>query len=645
MEKLFTDIIISYWFWGVAGFIAGSTLGVRNMVRNGCPFPVSVIMTTAAIYGGLLGARSLYVLINYPQMFQNDFIQAIAFWQSTGTWLGGPVAGLLASWVVLKLAKVPFWSNVGSFVPGLVLAHIISRIGCLVNGCCYGAPTTLPWAIYSDQMQTIVHPTQIYSMLCELVVFIILQTLWVKRESYRIYLFPLYGIMLPTHRFFTEFFRGCDTLPWIIPGLRTFQTISVFMFILFLSILILIKWGKKGRGIVIFIGIATILAVFAAGIDQHEYVKDKDESGQYIVVTRSVFKTALEPWKNQKEKEGYSVIIHAWEKSPSATEVKKQLEVLTKDTACIMVVGDSLNKPDFNCAWNMPSIMLPSELTKEKYAADSLYGDLDNDGLPEVPVGRLPVRTPEDLKIQIYKIKKYSKQAKSNRYKGVVIWPLDNKNISFIKNITDQKNTQRMPDIEILNSREEKYRTFYNGNLKDIFLKRLETMPGITTIIGHGSFRSIGPENNKENFLCVDDLSQIKTKIPSGLMVLLSCDSGKFNTGENNGVSLAEAFLGKPGGPACVIASTGTTTPVVSYIIGRLMLDKSKNMPKTTGELMITIQQKLIEFKEKPDPKIIETVRRFTDNNQENPDKAAGIVGVETMMYNLLGDPSCRVVM
>ena len=470
MEKLITDILMSYWFWGVIGFIAGSTLGVRNMVRNGCPFPVSVIMATAAVYGGLLGARSLYVLIYYPQMFQNDFIQAIAFWQSTGTWLGGPVAGILASWVVLKLAKVPFWSNAGSFVPGLVLAHIISRIGCLVNGCCYGAPTTVPWAIYSDRLQGTVHPTQIYSMLCELVVFIILQILWTKRESYRIYLFPLYGIMLPAHRFFTEFFRGCDTLPWIIPGLRTFQTISLFMFILFLSVLILMIWKKKGRVVVGFIAVTTIIAVSAANSDQiqHKYVKETP--GQYIVVTRSVFENALEPWKKQKEKEGYSVVIHAWEKSPSAIVVKKQLEILTKkEIACIMVVGDSLKEPENNCTWDMPSIMRPSVLSTEKYAADSLFGDLDNDGLPDVPVGRLPVQTPEELNIQIDKIKKYSKQAKSNRYKGVVIWPLENNNIAFIKNIMPRG----IPDVEILNNTEEKYRIFYNGNLKDIFLQRL----------------------------------------------------------------------------------------------------------------------------------------------------------------------------
>jgi len=634
---------MSYWFWGVIGFIAGSTLGVRNMVRNGCPFPVSVIMATAAVYGGLLGARSLYVLIYYPQMFQNDFIQAIAFWQSTGTWLGGPVAGILASWVVLKLAKVPFWSNAGSFVPGLVLAHIISRIGCLVNGCCYGAPTTVPWAIYSDRLQGTVHPTQIYSMLCELVVFIILQILWTKRESYRIYLFPLYGIMLPAHRFFTEFFRGCDTLPWIIPGLRTFQTISLFMFILFLSVLILMIWKKKGRVVVGFIAVTTIIAVSAANSDQiqHKYVKETP--GQYIVVTRSVFENALEPWKKQKEKEGYSVVIHAWEKSPSAIVVKKQLEILTKkEIACIMVVGDSLKEPENNCTWDMPSIMRPSVLSTEKYAADSLFGDLDNDGLPDVPVGRLPVQTPEELNIQIDKIKKYSKQAKSNRYKGVVIWPLENNNIAFIKNIMPRG----IPDVEILNNTEEKYRIFYNGNLKDIFLQRLGRMSAITTIIGHGSFRSIGPEeNNKENFLCVDDLSQINTKIPSGLMFLLSCDSGKFNTEKSDGRSLAEAFMTSPGGPVAVVASSGRTTPVVSYIIGKIMLEQTKNMPKTAGELILTIQQKLIEFKEKPDPKIIKTVRRLSDNNQDNADKTAGTVGVETMMYNLLGDPSCRVVM
>jgi len=240
------DFIMNYWFWGAVGLLLGASFGVRNMVKNGCPFPVSVVAATVAIYGGLLGARSLYILIYYPKLFMEEPLLAIAFWQSTGTWLGGPLAGLLSAAIMLRLAKRTIWDNVGSFVPGLVLAHMICRVGCIVNGCCYGSPTTLPWAVYSEALGCMVHPTAVYSMLCELIVFITLQRLW-HITATRPYLFPAYGMMLSFHRFFTEMLRGSDFEPWIIPGLRTFQAVSVFLFIISLSMFLILKWRKRGH--------------------------------------------------------------------------------------------------------------------------------------------------------------------------------------------------------------------------------------------------------------------------------------------------------------------------------------------------------------------------------------------------------------
>ena len=184
MAEFILDFMMSYWTWGFIGFFVASILIVRNLAKNGVIFPVAVMIITAAVYGGLLGTRILSVLINNPQLFIYDLPQALAFWQGGLSWQGGIPAGMVAGLIVVKIARKPFWSCTRCFAPGLALAHAIGRIGCLCHGCCYGAPTTVPWAIYSKELGTLVHPAQIYSMTGELTAFAILQWVFNKNRIY-----------------------------------------------------------------------------------------------------------------------------------------------------------------------------------------------------------------------------------------------------------------------------------------------------------------------------------------------------------------------------------------------------------------------------------------------------------------------------
>ena len=224
----------------MTGMVLGAALSVRNAMKKGLSLPVAVVSITAFVYFALLGSRALFVFIFYPELFASNLLLPLAFWQGTGTWFGVPIFGPIGAFIILKLLKKPFWTHLGSFTPGLALAHVISRIGCLVEGCCYGTPTSLPWAIYSKKLGTMVHPTQVYSMIGEVISFIILQLLWRKKE-FRSYLFPLYGMLFATHRFISEFFRGSDAGPAIVPGLTIFQLICICLFVCCLCIGILLK--------------------------------------------------------------------------------------------------------------------------------------------------------------------------------------------------------------------------------------------------------------------------------------------------------------------------------------------------------------------------------------------------------------------
>ena len=175
MAQSFIDLIGGYWFWGGLGFLAGGALAVRNLVKQKMPFPTAVVLVTAAIYGGLLFSRIHCVLTENPRLFFINPFLALAFWQGSLYWQGGAIGGVLVVALGCLFIKRSFWETIGAMAPPLALAHAICRFGCLSEGCCYGRPCSLPWAIYSGRLAAMVHPTQVYSMAAELLVFIFLQ--------------------------------------------------------------------------------------------------------------------------------------------------------------------------------------------------------------------------------------------------------------------------------------------------------------------------------------------------------------------------------------------------------------------------------------------------------------------------------------
>ena len=69
--------------------------------------------------------------------------------------------------------SMPLWTTTDVFAPGIALGHVVGRLGCLMAGCCFGRPTSVPWAItfHSDPAAAAnvgtplgvpLHPTQLY---------------------------------------------------------------------------------------------------------------------------------------------------------------------------------------------------------------------------------------------------------------------------------------------------------------------------------------------------------------------------------------------------------------------------------------------------------------------------------------------------
>src|SRR5947208_1202704 len=164
--------IYSFGLLVTVGFVAGVTLAYRLAKSSG--LPAEGILDAAAwiLIASIAGARLLFVLLNWSQ-FSGHWIEAVKTWRGGMSFHGGLVGGVLAGAIYAWRRRLPFWALADAVAPGLALGYAIGRIGCFLNGCCYGGPTTLPWGVvFRDAdhggLTPPSHPVQPYATLLNL---------------------------------------------------------------------------------------------------------------------------------------------------------------------------------------------------------------------------------------------------------------------------------------------------------------------------------------------------------------------------------------------------------------------------------------------------------------------------------------------
>jgi phosphatidylglycerol:prolipoprotein diacylglycerol transferase len=106
-------------------------------------------MTNAALYClivGMVGARAFFV-IHYFDEFREDFAGIFAVWRGGLEFLGGAIPAIVFLLVYLHYRKLPVRRYFDIMAVGLMLGLSCGRIGCFLNGCCFGRPANLPWAV------------------------------------------------------------------------------------------------------------------------------------------------------------------------------------------------------------------------------------------------------------------------------------------------------------------------------------------------------------------------------------------------------------------------------------------------------------------------------------------------------------------
>ncbi len=245
----FTIGTFSIRWYGIMVALAVITLVLWAIlsVRRGANLTYETVIN-AAIVGvpsGIIFSRLLHVIDLWDYFIEHPG-EIIG---GSGLSIYGAVLGAaLGIWIFSRFSKISFGYLADTIAPGIILAQAIGRIGCTINGCCYGTECHLPWAVVYEHPNSLgplgvpVHPTQPYEIIYNLIVFGILLAL---RGRFRPNgsLFLIYLTFYAVWRLGIDFLReGTDFLF----GLHQAQVISIVVLIITITLMALrTRWVKR----------------------------------------------------------------------------------------------------------------------------------------------------------------------------------------------------------------------------------------------------------------------------------------------------------------------------------------------------------------------------------------------------------------
>ena len=223
--NLFGLEIRSFGLMAATGLLLAFWLMRKRAIKAGeNPETLSDVLFFSMI-GALIGARLLYVIRNYNAEFAHDFWKIFRINEGGIVFQGGFIGGLLIAWYFCKKKNFDFIKGLDIIAPCLAMGHAMGRIGCFLNGCCYGGicdanlgvqfpKSSLP---FMDQMSSgkllptaqyslPVHPTQLYSFAANMAICLILVLVTVKIKI-KGQLFSLYLMIYGVWRLSIEFLR------------------------------------------------------------------------------------------------------------------------------------------------------------------------------------------------------------------------------------------------------------------------------------------------------------------------------------------------------------------------------------------------------------------------------------------------------
>ncbi len=261
--------IYSYGFMLMVAFLVAIAVARWRARKEGID-PTRI--TDIGIYlvcAGIVGAR-IFFIIQFFEDYKNNLFSVFKIYEGGLVYYGGLFAGALTLFLYVRKHRLPVLKLFDIITPSIALGLGFGRIGCFLNGCCFGKLAThIPWAVQfprtidktgmidgspaflhqyelglvhlSDTHTLPIHPTQLYSFLSDVVLFFLLNAFFKYRKKDGEVLI-LFGIVYPIIRYSMELLRN-DT-PLFFNFFTIAKIISISIFIISITLFVVLRWRR-----------------------------------------------------------------------------------------------------------------------------------------------------------------------------------------------------------------------------------------------------------------------------------------------------------------------------------------------------------------------------------------------------------------
>ena len=361
----------------------------------------------------------------------------------------------------------------------------------------------------------------------------------------------------------------------------------------------------------------------------------------WLVVTRPMFVGAIQPLAERRAKEGFETVV-------STESPDKAIAGLKRRPAFIVLVGDDPAPGSADRPWSVPMRRMELyrwQATQAKtFASDMAWGDLDGDGMPDVPVSRMPVRTVEEVQRMIGKIVAWEDRPVSVDDLSLSVWagapgygPEIDSMATALLLATVEGSAPSWAEMWAISCDRKSPYCGWPADQPAMFDKQARKGGLFLCMIGHGvsgHFTAMGGGSRYEASHAAEAFAKGP---PAPPLVVFACHCGDCSNG--NGC-LTRALVLAPGGPVAAIGATTVSHPLTNFYSGDYFLE-SLGLPgdKRIGSMWLASERRA----RKGYNLLVEPVLTDVEGKLEDTLNVEKLRRDQTLMYALLGDGATRL--
>lgn len=375
-----------------------------------------------------------------------------------------------------------------------------------------------------------------------------------------------------------------------------------------------------------------------------------------LVVCPDQFRPALQRWVKYREGQEHRITIIAPGRTGFQTRQLIKSAAEKQKFKYLVLVGDTDSGDQRDKSVTVPTDYIEAKVnvkfgSENEIATDSSFGDFDEDGFPDVAVGRISVHSVEELNQYIDRIIAYESEMNWGHWRRRIQLIGGIGGFGYLEDQVIQVATKRLitdliPADYDVNMTYAGWRSPYFPDprrFSETAIDRFNEGSLFWVYVGHGQkygLDEVRTPFSRQAILDHNSVSQLNCTDGSPIALMLCCYSGAFDARQD---CLAEKMMKQPRGPIATICATRVSMPYSMSVMARNMMKNCfDEKPDTIGQLFLASKRALIE---EPDPN--DEYRALLDGLAKWLSPSRSVLNQERVehvhMFHLLGDPLLKL--